>query len=357
MKRYYYIFTPGKLSRKDNTIFFIPFKDFEQEDDENLQNELLMSFDGDYEESIPSNKTVLPINDIDSIFLMTTATFNTKLISFCSQNSIPIHFFNHYGYYDGTFYPRETLISGRLLVMQAKAYSSKQKRLIIAKKFIEAGIYNIVKNLKYYGSRDRDLANQIEAIEEIAQELPEVIEIVDIMNIEGRIRKIYYSTFDQIIKSELKFDSRKYNPPSNEINALMSFVNALVYTAVISEIYRTQLNPAISYLHEPGERRFSLALDIAEVFKPIFADRLIFKLINNEQISNKHFESRLNGCYLNEKGRKIVVQEFDEKLKTIIKHKELKRQLSYRRIIRLECYKLIKHLLGEKEYEPFKIWW
>ena len=357
MKRYYYIFTPGKLRRKDNTVFFIPFKDPELEDDENYQNEILMSFDGDYEDVLPTNKIVLPINDIDSIFLMTHATFNTKFIDFCSQNGIPIHFFNHYGYYDGSFYPREMLLSGRLLVKQVQHYNSKQKRLFIAKKFIEAGIYNILKNLKYYGSRERDLSNHISEINLITSELNDENEIVDIMNVEGRIRKIYYSSFDQIIKSDLKFGTRIYNPPGNEINALMSYINALVYSAVISEIYRSQLNPTISYLHEPGERRFSLALDISEIFKPIFADRILFKLLNNEELTDKHFVSKLNGCYMNEKGRKIVVEEFDEKLKTIVKHKNLNRQCSYRRIIRLECYKLIKHLLGDKEYEPFKIWW
>lgn len=66
------------------------------------------------------------------------------------------------------------------------------------------------------------------------------------------------------------------HPPDNMINSLISFVNTLIYTKVLSEIYHTQLNPTISYLHEPGVRRFSLSLDIAEVFKPLIGDRLIF---------------------------------------------------------------------------------
>jgi CRISPR-associated protein Cas1 len=229
--------------------------------------------------------------------------------------------------------------------------------MIIARKFIEAGIYNMGKNLKYYNSRERDLQAQIDTIEAITTELATAEEIVDIMNVEGRVRKVYYSAFESIIKSDLQLGARQYNPPSNELNALMSFLNSFVYTSVLSEIYRTQLNPTISYLHEPGSRRFSLALDIAEIFKPIFADRIMFKLINNGQINEKHFEKELNGYYLKENGRKIVVQEFDNRLKTIIKHKDLKRDVSYRRIIRLECYKLIKHILGIKEYEAYKIWW
>ncbi len=357
MKRFYYIFTPGKLRRKDNTVFFAPFKNVEPEEDENLQNDILLSIDSDIDEVVPANKIVIPIVDIDSFFIMTESSFNTKFLEFCTQNNIPIHFFNRYGYYTGSFYPREYLLSGKLLIQQVKHYSSKEKRLKIAKLIIEAAVFNIVKNLKYYNNREIDLQSEIDTIESLALSINEQPGIQELMGIEGNVRKIYYSTFEKIIGEEYALIARKYNPPSNPINALISYTNSLVYTAVLSEIYRTQLNPTISYLHEPGERRFSLALDIAEIFKPIFADRIIFKLLNNKQIQTKDFESHLNGSYLKESGRKTVVQEFDTKLKTVIKHRKLSREVSYRRIIRLECYKLIKHIMGDSEYEPFKIWW
>ena len=84
------------------------------------------------------------------------------------------------------------------------------------------------------------------------------------------------------------------HPPDNMINSLISFVNTLIYTKVLSEIYHTQLNPTISYLHEPGVRRFSLSLDIAEVFKPLIGDRLIFSLLNRKQITEDSFTKELN---------------------------------------------------------------
>ncbi len=104
-------------------------------------------------------------------------------------------------------------------------------------------------------------------------------------------------------------------------------------------------------------RRFSLALDIVEIFKPLLVDRLIFSMINHKQIRAEHFEIELNYAYLNEKGRKVFISEFDEKLKTTIKHLRLSRSVSYKTLIRLECYKLMKHILGEERYEGFKIWW
>ena len=141
------------------------------------------------------------------------------------------------------------------------------------------------------------------------------------------------------------------------INTLISFVNTLIYTKVLGSIYHTQLNPTISYLHEPGVRRFSLSLDIAEIFKPIIGDRLIFSLLNKKQISHKSFTKELNYLHLTKDASKLIAGELDQKLQTTIKHKELGRSVSYEYLIRLECYKLIKHILGEKEYNPFKIWW
>lgn len=75
-------------------------------------------------------------------------------------------------------------------------------------------------------------------------------------------------------------------PPSNEVNAMISFVNSMCYTLCLDMIYHTQLNPTISFLHQPGERRYSLALDLAEIFKPVLADRLIFSLLNKNRCRN-----------------------------------------------------------------------
>lgn len=147
------------------------------------------------------------------------------------------------------------------------------------------------------------------------------------------------------------------HPPDNMINSLISFVNSLIYTKVLSEIYKTQLNPTISYLHEPGVRRFSLALDIAEIFKPLIGDRLIFALLNKKQITEDSFTKELNFLHLKKEASRLIMKQLDERLEKTITHKELGRKVSYQHLMRLECYKLVKHLMGEKEYEGFRIWW
>ena len=159
------------------------------------------------------------------------------------------------------------------------------------------------------------------------------------------------------MKEFFTFDKRTKRPPQNEINCLVSFLNSLLYTTILSELYKTQLHPAISYLHEPFERRFSLALDLAEMFKPLIVQRALLKLINKQEIKETHFRKDLKGCLLNEEGKKIVLKEFDDRLKLTIMHPELKRIVSHKRLIRLEAYKIIKHLVNDKTYNPFVIWW
>jgi CRISPR-associated protein Cas1 len=98
-------------------------------------------------------------------------------------------------------------------------------------------------------------------------------------------------------------------------------------------------------------------LDVAEIFKPIMVDRLIFKLINRKMLTKKHFVKEMNGILLNEDGRKLFITELDKRLKTTVNHRHLGKSVSYRRLMRLELYKLQKHFLGEKQYEPYQSLW
>ncbi|MDD3841078.1 MAG: type I-B CRISPR-associated endonuclease Cas1b [Clostridia bacterium] len=330
MKRNYYIFSNGRIKRKDNTIC--------------LENE--------------KGKKYIPINDIEALYIFGEVDFNSKVLNFFGQNNITVHIFNYYGFYTSSIYPREHLLSGYSLVNQVKKYLDPVERIKLARETINTASYNILKNLKYYNPRRNEkLEDIILKIEKERKKIPYTNGIQDLMGTEGRIRDLYYSGFSIITMGKFKMKKRVKRPPDNPMNTLISFGNSLMYTTVLSEIYRTQLNPTISYLHEPGERRFSLSLDISEVFKPIITDRTIFKLINEGMIDQNHFTKELNFCHLNEKGRKVFMQQYEDKLNTVIKHKELERQVSYRRLIRLECYKLIKHINDIENYEGLKMWW
>lgn len=229
--------------------------------------------------------------------------------------------------------------------------------MTIAKKFIEAAADNIYRNLRYYNGRGKDVSFYMSEIDSLRKELPKTSTIQELMGIEGNIRRHYYATWNVIIDQEIEFDKRVMHPPDNMINSLISFVNSLIYSKVLSEVYHTQLNPTISYLHEPGVRRFSLCLDVAEIFKPLIGDRLLFSLLNRNQITEKSFTKELNYLHLNRDASRLIAQELEKKLQQTIMHKDLGRPVTYQYLMRLELYKLIKHLIGEKEYEGFRIWW
>ena len=158
-------------------------------------------------------------------------------------------------------------------------------------------------------------------------------------------------------KAEFAFEQRTKRPPKNYLNTLISFGNSLLYTIILSEIYKTHLDPRIGFLHTTNFRRFTLNLDVAEIFKPIIVDRVIFTLIGKNMITKDHFEKGMEGLLLKEKAQKVFVEEMENKLKTTFNHRNLGRNVSYRRLIRLELYRLEKHLIGEEEYTAFVARW
>lgn len=334
MKKTYYLFNPGRLQRKDNTLKFTPY-------------------DEDGNEEKPR---FLPVENVSELYCFGNLDANSAIYNFLGQEQIPVHFFDYYENYTGSFMPREALISGKMLLAQVKMQQNKKKRIDVAQRILDGASYNMVKNLKYYNSRGKDLEPIMGIIEDLRIKIPGTTAIDELMGIEGNIRKNYYEAFDLII-NDFSMSGRSYRPPQNEVNALISFGNMMCYSQCLRAIHQTQLNPTISFLHEPGERRFSLSLDLAEVFKPLLVDRVIFKVMNKKMIQTDHFEANLNRVILKANGKKTFVQAFEDRLEETIAHRTLNRSVSYKHLIKLECYKLQKHLLDIEEYKPFKMWW
>lgn len=338
MKKTFYLFNPGVLERKDNTLKFTP-----------------VSEDGEIVSSDAQSR-YLPVEDISEFYVFGSLRANSSLFNFLGQKDIAVHFFDYYENYTGSFMPRDSLLSGKTLLAQTAFYQDKEKRLAIARKFIEGASYNMVKNLKYYNRRGKDVEEIIVSIEKLSNQICNTSSIEELMGIEGQIRQYYYEAFNLII-NDFEMGGRSKQPPQNEVNALISFGNMVCYTLCLRAIHQTQLNPTISYLHKPGERRYSLALDIAEIFKPIIVDRVLFRVLNKKEIQAKHFDKKMNRCLLNVSGKKIFIKALEDRLQETIQHKSLKRSVSYRHLVKLECYKLAKHLLSIEEYKPFKMYW
>lgn len=338
MKKTYYLFNPGTLSRKDNSLKFVPIT----EDENGIERD--------------GQPRYIPVEGVNEFFVFGSLTANSALFNFLGQHNIALHFFDYYENYTGSYMPRDYLLSGKMLLAQTSNYENQTKRLIIARKFIEGASYNMIKNLQYYNRRGRDMEPMMELMQTYASKVEQSISIQELMGLEGNIRQVYYDAFNLIL-NDFQMDGRSKQPPMNEVNALISFGNMMCYSFCLRAIHQTQLNPTISYLHTPGERRYSLALDVAEIFKPIIVDRVLFKVLNKKELQAKHFHNTLNKCVLNESGKKIFVKAIEDRMTETIQHRSLKRNVSYKHLIKLECYKLSKHLLGMEEYKPFKMWW
>jgi len=325
-----YIFSDGTLQRQGNTLCY----------------------------KTPEGKRFLPVEDIHEIMVFGEVECNKKLLEFLSQNEIMLHYFNHYGYYMGTFYPREHYNSGFVILKQAECYLDQERRLELAKNFVRGAILNILQVLKYYYKRGVSLSETIERIETAETQVQENPNIPELMALEGNVRETYYRAFDGILSNpDFIFDKRSRRPPKNNLNTLISFGNSILYTVVLSEIYKTHMDPRIGFLHATNFRRFSLNLDVAEIFKPIIIDRLIFTMVGTGMVTGKDFETESGGIILKDKARKRFVEELDKRLRTTIKHRSVGREVSYRRLIRMEIYKIEKHIMGEKEYKPFVSQW
>jgi CRISP-associated protein Cas1 len=266
-------------------------------------------------------------------------------------------FFNKFGYKIGTFFPRPKKVSSRVLLAQVSSHIDNDKRLKLASNFVRGSLANMILNMKYYQRGNDRIAQLKSAVENYLKHINSAISISELMGYEANARKEYYKMFDMILPTPFKFERRTIQPPQNMFNSLLSFGNSLVYSTVLSEIYATHLDPTISFLHELYDRRFSLSLDISEVFKPLLSDRTILHLLMKRELNETHFNQELNGILLTDAGKTKFLKHYEEKLITTIKHRSLGRNVSYRNLIRLECYKLIKHLLGMEEYKPFVIWW
>ena len=312
MGKPYFIITDGRLVRKENTVYF----------------------------ESSEVKKALPVEDIDELFVIAELSLTTKLLKLLAGYGIPLHIFNHFGFYVGSFYPRDRNESGFLIVKQVQHYLDDERRIYLAKAFVEGSI----RNLAHIYHLDPS---------SYLKRLSGASNVEEIMSVESSFRKVCYRELEKI--TGLEFGRRTRRPPENPLNALISFGNSLTYSKVLGEIYYTPLNPTISYLHEPSTKRYSLALDVAEVFKPILCDSIIVKLAREGKIKESLFREDLSMTMLSEEGKKVFVGAFNETLERTIRYRKLKRKVSIRGLIRIELYKLIKHLLEEEVYRPFFI--
>lgn len=322
-----YIDSSGKIKREANSIIFRNSED---------------------------DKMNIPVETTKEIYFLSEVDLNSSFLNFVGKNGLTLHFFDYYGNYTGSFYPREKYLSGRITVNQVKAF--EEKRMEFAKNIVNGIGENIREVVSNY-DRSEKVKELIDYIDDdMKYSIDEAQDIKELLFVEGGIWNRFYITFDQILNKDFEFEKRTKRPPKNPLNALISFGNSILYSKCVSQIYLSHLNPTISFLHEPMERRFSLSLDLSEVFKPVIVFKTIINLVNKRMIDvNKHFDNELNYCILNKEGKRIYIKALEERLKETYLHPKLKRNVTYLNSIKLDAYKLIKAIVEEQEFIPFSL--
>lgn len=323
----YHIINEGILSQSDYTILF--------------ENK--------------NKKVYIPIEATKILNIYSNIIINSNFFNLMNSKDIIVNLFDKHNRYIGKFIPNNTRKSCLLLLKQVEIYNDYNKRMNMAKDILSSEIYNLKSNLKYYNRRyNHDIKEKIKLIEKAEKEINLIKEHEKLLLCEARIKGIYYSCFNEILQNEkFKFIKRSKRPPQDPINALISFGKTLLYNYIAKEIYKTKLDIRIAYLHSSNNRYESLNLDLADIFKPIIVDKIIFKLINKKIINDRlHFENINGGVYLTGEGKNIVINEFYKKIKDITTIGNNK--MSYEKIIRKEIYKLSNSIMNEEKYKAFK---
>ena len=306
---------------------------------------------------LDGGKEHLPVESVDALYLHGQIEFNTRALGLLNEHAVPVHVFGWKDYYNGSYLPKRSQTSGNTVVEQVLAYDDNSRRMGIAADIIAASIHNMRVNVQYYDGRRGSFGDAVGRLRELKQRAAEVDDVQTLRGVEATARKAYYRCFDEILREPFELTRREYNPPTNEANALVSFLNGMVYATCVSAIRKTALDPTVGYVHEPGERRYTLSLDIADIFKPILADRVAFRVVNRQQLTIDEFESELDGCLLTEAGRKVVLEEFEKTLDETIEHPRLNRKVSYKTLVQTDVYSLKKHVLTGEPYRPTERWW
>lgn len=284
-----------------------------------------------------------PVENTRSINFFGGGNISTGAINLSSKYNISINFFGHYGDYKGSFFPKRKYFSGYLTIKQAEYYLNETKRLKLSKLLLSG----IIRNFEVF------LEKHSIVFDEYHSSLSQIRSIGDMMLLEARARKRYYHLLDTLLPDEFKLVKRTKRPPLNNGNTLISFGNSLLYSEIVSESRIVSLDPAISFYHSPDRSRYSLALDVSEVFKPYIVDQFVLRIIKRGLIQTDDFHPEGQGILLNLRGKKKFLLNWEKWMNEAYHHRKLNRKVSNRELLKIELFKLLKHYTEMEEYEPF----
>ncbi|CAO5240401.1 type I-B CRISPR-associated endonuclease Cas1b [Frankia sp. AgKG'84/4] len=321
--RTYWLTSPCRIRRKDSSLVI------ERED---------------------GSKVHVPVTDVRDIVAAAPVDINSAVMTLLNQHGIGVHLLSYYGDYAGAILPAEKHTSGQTVLAQAATATDPQRSLDIARGLVQAAAFNVRRVVDRAALKD---PYENLRVGSLLADSPSAL-----MAAEGNFRRTAWGVIDTKLPEWLQLNGRSRRPPANAGNAFISYVNGIVYARVLTAIRLTPLHSGIAFLHSTMERhRHSLALDLAEPFKPLFAERLLLRLAGRGQLTAAHFDASVSSATLSEAGRRLVIQTVRDDLATTVKHRTLGRPVAYDELLYLEALKLTRACIEGVPYEPFRIWW
>ena len=285
----------------------------------------------------------------------------SQVIHACLQNNIPIHYMNLYGRYLGLATPM-LHYHGLLREAQWQAHFDNCRCLELAKSIVKAKVANMKTMMMRYikverGEVDNENFRQMRWLGRMAEKTEDMDSL---RGYEGMAGKIYFSQFERYIKPDKRsfffFNNRNRRPPKDPVNALLGFGYSLLAKDCTGTGIRVGLDPYCGFYHTMKYGRPSLSLDIMETFRQPIVDSMVLSAINNGVFKDKDFYQYQDVCYLNEKGRKKFLAQYEMRKKDLVTHPGFHYRLSYERTIELQFRLLGKYLLKDVDkYEGFQI--
>ena len=245
----------------------------------------------------------------------------------------------------------------KTLMKQVQCYYDEEVRLRLAKSIIMSAAHNMRANVRYYKKRKQnDILLSVEkAMNVIIKDMNDSGTVPALMLLEARLRQQYSTAFSVFLSDgRFAFRQRTKRPPRDAVNAMLSFGNTILYNRLATEIIKSGLEIRIAYLHATGNRKQSLNLDLAEIFKPLIVDRVIFTLANKGMIDpDRDFENtKEGGVYLGKEGKRVFITEFERKLYQKLEADGLR--ISYDTLMRREVKKFKKAIDSGGSYKAYK---
>lgn len=287
-------------------------------------------------------KKVIPLAQINEIHCLARVSLTSGAIDLLSESGIPVHFYSIRGDYKGSFI-NDASPRGKLHLAQAEHYLDPEKRLTIARELVKGIQNNMAFLLSRWGMNPIDV-NSVKVDGETVEE---------VMGREAELWNRFYGLFGKSIGVEDFKRTRR--PPEDEVNAMISYANAVIYGLAFSSCLKAGLDPSIGYLHAVSERRHSLPLDLADVFKPLYVFPTVKSL--SGKMKKSHFTRKGKAVYLSREGKRKLLSALTNTLRRTVYYKPWKRSMSYRFMMDYEARRLRRHLLGRSKYHAFRPWW